>query len=180
MKPALLWAVERIDAEGEPDPSGEFLKIGLLENGARRSIWLDLLDAEAFADGIQALARGAVRAGLPDGICEGCARAIAQGAPAYQSTPAGKRCLMCQHCAPTTGEEVDGINSAIRAGRQPEGFVSRADAIAWRARVRLAYDMGAKRLAPLPAAMFATSIEFPDPPATATIKTEEGENNESE
>lgn len=183
-----LWAIERIDGEGEPAPAGEFLKLGLRQAGEVRAIWVDILDAEALAATISALMKGAPPPGaLVSTACEQCRKPIAPGAPAYLFKPGGGPCLKCEACAPTVSEEVAGIvaylssiaggnpGAGALASARPAGFRDRLEAAAWVARVRVQYPAQVKRLAPFkPPAdpQIENDLQFKEPPATARLITE--------
>lgn len=179
MKSAYLWAIERIDAHGEPDAAGGFVKLGLRRPGEVTTVWIDRLDAEALVDTIRALLAGAPVADLAPALCERCRRQVAPGELAYQSKPGGARCLICQACAPTVAEEVEAITRALEApGARlaPDGFKARADAVVWVNRVRGAFPLRVKRLSrvlPLEVPPAESDLEFKEPPETARVIEEE-------
>lgn len=180
MKAAYLWPIERIDAAGEPDKSGDFVKLGLRRPGETSTIWIDRFDAEALVEGIRAILAGMPAPGdIAPTACERCARDVAVGEYAYQVKPGGARCLICQACAPTVSEEVAAIMRALEApGARlpPDGFKSRPQAIAWLNRVRGTYNPRVKRLSrvlPLEPPAIETDLEFKDPPETAIEVKEE-------
>lgn len=171
MTAAYLWAIERIDADGEPNRAGDFLKLGLRRTGESGTLWIDRIDAEALADGIRALFDGRPAPGdLAPIACETCRKPLAVGDFAFQVRPGGARCMVCPACAPTVAEEVGGIISCLDAGGLPAGFRGRSDARAWVNRVRGVYSMRVKRLArilPLEPPAIESDLEFKEPPATA-------------
>lgn len=171
MTAAYLWAIERIDADGEPNRGGEFLKLGLRRPGESGTLWIDRIDAEALADGIRALLDGRPAPGdLAPMACETCHKPLAAGDFAYQVRPGGARCMVCQACAPTVAEEVQAITQRLNAGGLPAGFVGRSEARAWVNRVRGVYPMRVKRLArvfPLEVPPIESDLEFKLPPPTA-------------
>lgn len=169
MKTCFLWPIERIDANGEPDPAGGMIKIGLRAEGSKRAVWVDLLDAEALADGIRALIAGRK---VEDPItactyCTDCRAGIELGEACYQKTPGGLDAMLCEECAPTVEEESHGLVAELEAGEIPKGFKSRSEVISWRAFARLGYPGHAKRLTPLVTLAPDLALEFPEPPARA-------------
>lgn len=185
---AYLWPIERVDGAGEPSPAGEYLKIGFRHGGEVKAVSIDILDAEAFVAGVRTLIAGqrVPSAWTQEHACEVCSRGVGPGELAYQSKPGGRRCLICEACAPTVAEEDAAVLKAVQAGVLPDGFRSRAEAISWRAGVRMAFSLQVKRLSPLaPPPVADPALAFPEPPATAKpivddYDPEYGENSRGE
>lgn len=167
---AYLWPIERVDGAGEPSPVGEYLKVGFRQAGRVEAVWIDVLDAEAFAAGIRNMIAGQAvpSAWTQEHACEVCSRAVGPSELAYQSKPGGRRCLICEACAPTVAEEDAAVLKAVQVGVLPEGFRTRSEAISWRAAMRMAFSLQVKRLSPLaPPPVADPALTFPEPPATA-------------
>lgn len=177
MKPAYLWAIERVDAEGEPAPHGEFVKLGLRRPGEVSALIIDRLDAEALGDCIRAIMAGQPLPGELEPLrCEACGKPVAEGAKAYQARPGGGRCLICEACAPTVSQETSGILQLLELGTTPKGFTGRSEARAWVSRVRGMYHGQVKRLSPVasrPLPPLESDLEFKEPPASARVIEEE-------
>lgn len=160
---AHIWPIERVDAHGEPAPSGEYIKLGLRYDGPPVALWLDLLDAEALAAGLSALIAGKLPSGR-GAPCNGCRKPLGPGDLVYRFGPGGQPALLCEACAPTVAEEEVAIARALVAGELPPGFDTRAQAATFRAMLRVSHNAQTKRLAPLTE---AATVEFPEPPPTA-------------